>query len=99
VSAPKVDVLAVMDVRCHLGVKQSTKNANAAFLDWREWCNYLAEADKARAAVAELVNATRRALAYSDHICDTEHGGKRTPEALEHYNRMQAALDRIGGAA
>jgi len=50
-------------------------------------------------AVAELVNATRRALAYSDHICDTEHGGTRTPQAAEHYNRMQAALARIGSAA
>lgn len=40
-SAP-VDVLAVMDARR---------------LDWRDWCSYLAEADKARAAVAELIAA------------------------------------------
>lgn len=83
-SAPKVDVLAVMDALIHVVDLHPTTGVR--------------NAKEARAAVAELINATRRALAYSDHICDTEHGGKRKPGALEHYNRMQAALARIDGA-
>jgi hypothetical protein len=103
-SAP-VDVRAVLDVRRHLGVKQSTKNANAAFLDWRDWCNYLPQADKASAAVDELIEA---ASTYFNGYCvdeaeddfeDSVFGLNTgcTPEQHEDAKRLRAALANVGG--
>jgi hypothetical protein len=102
-SAP-VDVRAVLDVRRHLGVKQSTKNANAAFLDWRDWCNYLPQADKARAAVAELVEECERLCAAADGMLKNADGmSKRSPVAqsmrisAKNILRLRPALANVGG--
>lgn len=51
------------------------------------------------AAVAELADNLTAALDHSDRVCDAEHGGKRGPEAREHYTKLRAGLARIRGAA
>lgn len=87
----KVDVLAVLDVDRDLGVKQSTKNANAGFVDFRDWCAFVGKAAEARAALAELIDVYEELLSELGEISD-EAG-------QEPYNnpRANAALARVKG--
>jgi hypothetical protein len=98
----QVDVLAVLDVRRELGVKQSTKNANAAFVDWRDWCAFLSRADEARAAVAELIEATtsaKNAIAIIAAAEESETSDKMHQLMFDDLPRLRVALARVGGAA
>lgn len=95
-----IDALAVLDVERELGVKQSTKNANAGFVDWRDWCAFVGKTAEARAAFAELIEAlvpveNLDVLRESGVIGDDElvclHGST--------VNKIRAALARVKGGA
>lgn len=82
----KVDVLAVMD--------------RAAGLHWDHEENADAEdMEAARAAVAELIEAATNASATLCHAYHTTLTGQLADHAHEGYQRLDAALARIGGAA
>ena len=97
-SAPKVDVLAVMDGERRMLAKLQS------LAEWSECANVekgeaiLREHDSARAAVAELIEALRK----EDEWSRREAEGAIDPEwdyesMVGQYRR--AALARIGGAA
>ncbi|MBA8886123.1 hypothetical protein FHW12_000314 [Dokdonella fugitiva] len=50
------------------------------------------------AAVAELVEAVKKALTHSDRVRDERHFGLRDKPTQAHYNRIVAALAAIQGS-
>jgi hypothetical protein len=91
-----VDVLAVLDVQRELGVKQSTKNANAGFVDWRDWCAFLGRTDKARAALADLIE---RADNAEKIIRNCVNAGQIGAGYIQHADDLRAALANVGSAS
>lgn len=78
-----VDVLAVLNPERELSVKQSSKNANAGFVDWRDWCAYVGRTAEARAAVVELIDKV-------DSYVTLGHSETA-------YRELSAALARVKG--
>lgn len=92
-----VDVLEVMDPERQFDVRQSTKNANAGFVDWRDWCAYLGRSAEARAAVAELIEALE---GLEQAYCRAGSPLDRA-ERMEDRKRLiaaRSALARVKGA-
>lgn len=88
-----VDVLAVMEPERQLDARQSAKNPNAGFVDWRDWCAYLGRSAEARAAVAELIEAAEAVARIQIN--------RRTPAndlGKAKQVRLRAALSRVRGA-
>ncbi|RZZ85657.1 hypothetical protein [Pseudoxanthomonas winnipegensis] len=88
-----VAVLAVLDPRTELGVKQSAKNPNAGFVDMRDWYAYLGRADEARAAVAELIEAAGDVARIQINRRSPSNDMGKAKQL-----RLRAALARVGAA-
>jgi len=81
---PKVDVLAVMDEAArHADGGSAPLNGDAI--------------RQARAAVAEMIEAAKRANETLGHAYHTVLSGEIAENAHEDYQRLDAALARIGG--
>lgn len=85
-SATKVDVLAVLDDAFTFCAGQNSGPTEN-------------EMRQARAAVAELIDAATKASATLGHAYHTVLSGEIAEHAREDYQRLDAALARIGGAA
>lgn len=88
-NAPRADVLAVLDRQLKFTVASDYSGASQ---DHRDMV-------ATRAAVSELIEAAKNASAILGHAYHTQIHGELEHDAHDAYQRLDAAIARVGSAA